>query len=161
MIHRDIKSDNIFCTKDGQIKLADLGLSVCLTQQQAFRKTKSGTYNFLSPEIIRNGPYSIEVDIWAFGAFIHELGTGKPPFMNPGNKSVFDAICGDPIPRVRNRTALYNDLLHKCMDRDITTRLTIEGILEHEYLEGAEDLRQNWVDDFQQYVDRQTRNSIM
>ena len=39
ILHRDIKSDNIFCTIDGDIKIADLGLSVCLTKEQAWRKT--------------------------------------------------------------------------------------------------------------------------
>ena len=86
ILHRDIKSDNIFCTIDGKIKIADLGLSVCLTKKQTARKTKVGTNNFISPEILDNGLYSKEVDIWAFGAFIYELGTGEPPFMKFGKQ---------------------------------------------------------------------------
>ena len=40
ILHRDIKSDNIFCNSEGEIKVADLGVSVCLTKDQAYRKTK-------------------------------------------------------------------------------------------------------------------------
>ena len=52
VLHRDIKSDNILCNKDGDIKLADLGLSVFLSEQEAYRKTRAGTTNWMSPEII-------------------------------------------------------------------------------------------------------------
>ena len=40
ILHRDIKSDNIFCKSNGEVKIADLGASVCLTKEQAYRKTR-------------------------------------------------------------------------------------------------------------------------
>ena len=51
ILHRDIKSDNIFCRANGDIKLADLGFSVFLTEQKAYRDTQRGTPSWISPEI--------------------------------------------------------------------------------------------------------------
>lgn len=112
ILHRDIKSDNILCRANGDIKIADLGLSVFLTEQQAYRKTRGGTNNWLSPEIVNGTIYSKEIDVWAFGAFIHELGKGEPPFNNYHNdQSLFDAIAEKPLPNVDERCEEYNDLL--------------------------------------------------
>ena len=99
ILHRDIKSDNILCSTDGQIKIADLGFSVSLTQQDAFRRTRMGTAQWVSPEIIQKKPYSKEVDVWAFGIFAYELATGKPPFpINRGMESLFNTVINKPIP---------------------------------------------------------------
>ena len=81
ILHRDIKSDNVLCSSDGDIKLADMDISVFLTEEQPYRKTYCGTDEWMSPEIVTKLPYAKEVDIWAFGAFIHELGCGHPPFL--------------------------------------------------------------------------------
>ena len=82
VLHRDIKSDNVLCRpSSGEIKLADLGLAVFLTENQNWRKTRQGTTNWLSPEIVNGVIYSKEVDIWAYGAMLHEMGKGEPPFM--------------------------------------------------------------------------------
>lgn len=80
ILHRDIKSDNILCSRNGDIKLADMDISVFLTEEKPYRKTFCGTDDWLSPEIVNKIPYSKEVDVWAFGGFIHELGSGEPPF---------------------------------------------------------------------------------
>ena len=80
IIHRDIKSDNIVCNSDGQIKIADLGLSVQLTKEQPYRKTVAGSDFWISPDIILGHVYNEKVDVWSFGAFVYELGAGKPPF---------------------------------------------------------------------------------
>ena len=56
--------------------MADLGLAVFLTENQNWRKTRSGTPNWFSPEIVNGVIYSKEVDVWAFGAMLHEIGKG-------------------------------------------------------------------------------------
>ena len=121
ILHRDIKSDNIFCNSEGEIKIADLGLSVCLTKDQAYRKTRAGSNNWISPEIVEGKIYSSEIDVWSFGAFIFELGKGEPPFNQfKQEESLFEAIANiDQRPfRVVTRSAQYNDLLQKCMKVD-------------------------------------------
>ena len=80
VLHRDIKSGNILCNPQGDIKVADLGLSVLLSEGESWRRTRTGTKNWFSPEIVKGEMYSKEVDVWAFGSFAHELGCGRPPF---------------------------------------------------------------------------------
>ena len=53
ILHRDIKSDNILCGSSGDIKISDLGFSAFLTTEQSLRKTRCGTINWISPEIIQ------------------------------------------------------------------------------------------------------------
>ena len=69
VLHRDIKSNNILCSKNGDIKIADLGFSAILSKQQAFRRSMQGTSNWVAPEVISDVHYSKEIDVWSYGAF--------------------------------------------------------------------------------------------
>ena len=86
VLHRDIKSDNILYSADGEIKITDPGFSCFLSEQEAWRKTKKGTPNWVSPEIAAGVQYSKEIDVWSYGCFAYELATGNPPFANIRNK---------------------------------------------------------------------------
>ena len=93
ILHRDIKSDNIFCKSNGEVKIADLGASVCLTKEQAYRKTRCGTSQWMSPEIAEGKIYSKEIDVWSFGCFMYEIGKGEPPFTKyRGAESQLNAV---------------------------------------------------------------------
>ena len=84
IIHRDIKSDNIRCKENGEIKLADFGYAVMLTQQQQSRASKVGTVCWMAPELIEakeDKQYSNKVDIWSLGIFAIELAQGEPPYI--------------------------------------------------------------------------------
>ena len=102
VLHRDIKSENILCRPDGTVKIADLGLSVFLHEQQMFRNSLKGTANWFSPEIAQGVYYSKEVDVWAFGCFAYELATGNPPFSDLArdNTSLFSAILTQEVPAI-------------------------------------------------------------
>ena len=77
VLHRDIKSDNVLCRpKTGEIKVSDLGLAVFLSKNQNYRKSRHGTVHWISPEIVKGVVYSKEVDIWSYGAMLHEIGKG-------------------------------------------------------------------------------------
>lgn len=67
IVHRDIKSQNIFVTKMNTIKLGDFGISKILTNTQDMMCSFVGTWYYLSPEIIRSKPYSFKTDIWSMG----------------------------------------------------------------------------------------------
>ena len=79
ILHRDIKSQNIFLTKNLDIKIGDLGVSKKLIQTN-FAKTFIGTPYYLSPEICMEKPYNDKSDIWAIGCILYELCTFNYPF---------------------------------------------------------------------------------
>ena len=105
IINRDIKSDNILCQPNGDVKIADMGLSVFLTEQYQYRKTQVGSASWISPEIVLGTSYSKEVDVWAFGCFAFELATGNPPFHERAEEleDLFDAVINDPVERIPDK----------------------------------------------------------
>ena len=153
ILHRDIKSDNILCSSDGQIKIADLGFSVFLTQQEAFRRTRLGTAQWVSPEIIQQKPYSKEVDVWAFGIFAYELATGRPPFpSNRGTDSLFQTVLSSAAPPIPDKwSPRFSAFIDRCLDKNASTRATVAGLLGHEFLQGAAECKQAWINDFAQW----------
>ena len=156
VLHRDIKSDNVLCDPNGDVKLSDLGTSVTLSADRNWRQTRCTTLNWLSPEQVKGQSYSKPVDLWAFGCFIYELGNGGvPPFKQKGNNkdSLFDAIEKNPVENIRIRSDEYNDLMQNCLKKKIAERFTIEQVLAHPYLEGAEGMKEQWKADYQAFLE--------
>ena len=83
IIHRDIKSDNILLSHNGDIKLGDFGYAAQLTREKKQRKSKVGTVCWMAPEIIRAAEmYTEKVDIWSLGIMMLEFVYGEPPYLN-------------------------------------------------------------------------------
>ncbi|KAL8270930.1 hypothetical protein Esti_005142 [Eimeria stiedai] len=80
IIHRDIKSQNIFIEKDQRLRLADFGISKALESTQALAKTFIGTPHYLSPELCEGSPYGPPSDMWAVGCVAFEMVTFRTPF---------------------------------------------------------------------------------
>lgn len=80
ILHRDLKSQNIFLTKRGILKLGDFGIARVLSNTKSRAKTVVGTPYYLSPEIIRNEGYSFKSDIWSLGVLLYEIAALQPPF---------------------------------------------------------------------------------
>ena len=137
LIHRDIKPDNIMVTKrDGVVKLADLGLAKQMDDENSMTQTGSGfgTPYYMPPEQARNAKYvDPRSDIYALGATLYHLLTGKVPFTGDtamevliakekGTYSKPSALNGD-IP------SQVNLLIDKMMAKDPAHRFQNAGEL--------------------------------
>jgi NIMA (never in mitosis gene a)-related kinase 1/4/5 len=80
ILHRDLKSQNIFLTRTGRIKLGDFGIAKVLSATVDNASTMVGTPYYLSPEIVESRPYNFKSDIWSLGVLLYELCSLKPPF---------------------------------------------------------------------------------
>lgn len=80
IIHRDVKSLNVFMTKDGDLRLGDLGLAKVLDFSGKMAHASVGTPYYLSPEICEEKPYNEKTDMWSFGVILYQLCTYKYPF---------------------------------------------------------------------------------
>ncbi len=83
IIHRDIKTLNIFLNKDNEIKLGDLGVSKIISNSTKLQAARVGTPLYLAPEVIKHQPYDFKVDIWAVGCVLYHLAALHPPFEGP------------------------------------------------------------------------------
>ena len=90
VMHRDIKSANIFLNKNGkggqadggnlyQAKLGDMNVSK-VTGNRGLNYTQTGTPYYASPEVWRDEPYGFKSDVWSLGCVIYEMLALKPPF---------------------------------------------------------------------------------
>ena len=80
ILHRDIKTQNIFITESGILKLGDFGISRQLQTTNAMALTACGTPYFMPPEVFLGKPYDHRADVWAVGVVLYELIMLKKPF---------------------------------------------------------------------------------
>jgi NIMA (never in mitosis gene a)-related kinase len=99
VLHRDIKSANIFFSKDqSQVKLADMNVSIVTANGMA--RTQTGTPYYASPEVWEERPYSAKCDIWSLGCVLYEMAALKPPFTSHDLKSLKKTIIGGVYKRI-------------------------------------------------------------
>ncbi|GFQ76787.1 hypothetical protein TNCT_656011 [Trichonephila clavata] len=100
ILHRDIKTQNIFLTKSGIAKLGDFGIARILNNTSELARTCIGTPYYLSPEICENKPYNNKSDIWSLGCVLFELTTLKHAFEAKNIKNLVFKIIKGSLPQI-------------------------------------------------------------
>ncbi|XP_059187514.1 serine/threonine-protein kinase Nek3 [Centropristis striata] len=98
VLHRDLKSKNIFLTDNGAIKLGDFGSACILNSSKAYAHTYVGTPYYVAPEIWDNKPYNNKSDVWSLGCVLYELCTLRHPFQASSWKSLILKVCRGAYP---------------------------------------------------------------
>ncbi|XP_078208201.1 serine/threonine-protein kinase Nek3 isoform X5 [Callithrix jacchus] len=135
VLHRDIKSKNIFLTQNGKVKLGDFGSARLLSTPMAFACTYVGTPYYVPPEIWENLPYNNKSDIWSLGCILYELCTLKHPFQANSWKNLILKICQGSIRPLPSHYSYELQFLVKLMfkrnpsHRPSATTLLSRGIL--------------------------------
>ena len=100
VIHRDLKPGNLRLTPDGRLKILDFGLAKLLRPVSDVATTESlskthgaaGTLPYMAPEQLQGEPADARSDLWAAGAVLYELATGRRPFPQSSAPMLTDAI---------------------------------------------------------------------
>jgi hypothetical protein len=107
ILHRDIKPSNCFVDRDGTVKIGDFGLSISTMARGVSPVTIAGvvqgTPQFASPEQLKGAPLDVRSDIYAAGATLYYLLTGRPPFEADDLVTLLARVASDPpsSPRAR------------------------------------------------------------
>ncbi|XP_052634869.1 serine/threonine-protein kinase Nek1 isoform X3 [Harpia harpyja] len=135
ILHRDIKSQNIFLTKDGTIQLGDFGIARVLNSTAELARTCIGTPYYLSPEICQNKPYNNKSDIWALGCVLYEMCTLKHAFEAGNMKNLVLKIISGPFPPVSVHYSYdLRNLLSQLFKRNPRNRPSVNSILEKNFI---------------------------
>ncbi|MCC7508594.1 MAG: protein kinase [Planctomycetes bacterium] len=108
IIHRDIKPENILISREGEVKITDLGLAKELKRYVSVNITKTGegigTLHYMSPEQVENTrDVDQRADIYSLGATLYECLCGQPPFDEVGVWKFVEAINEKPPPDLNER----------------------------------------------------------
>ena len=137
MIHRDIKAGNILLDRNGNVKIADFGVS---KQINTYENTKTfiGTPLWMSPEVLTKSEYNRKTDIWSLGITIIEMGEGDPPYSDIKSNIAMLKIPNSPptgMSNPQNWSKELNNFISRWLTIDQNKRPTARELLKDPFID--------------------------
>ena len=126
VVHRDLKPDNVMLTRDGRVKLLDFGIAKAIHLGNAADPTVAhteaglvvGTARYMSPEQVRGGTVDQRTDIFAFGALLYELVSGRPAFTGDSAAEIMTAILKhEPADMPATVPPMIRQIVRRCLEK--------------------------------------------
>lgn len=140
-MHRDIKSDNILVSSDGDVKLGDFEYTAVLTEETPKRNTVVGTAWWMAPETVRSSYYDYGADVWSIGILSVECAEWVPPLFGMESSKAMEVIRSGATIQGFKRPDMWSiefaDFVRGCLTRDRNVRYTVPDLLRHPFLDKA------------------------
>jgi len=134
IVHRDLKPDNVFVCRDGRVKILDFGLAklaskggtepdgLTMTNSQTAAGAVLGTASYMAPEQVRGGSVDARTDMFAFGALLFEMVSGKRAFQRHTTAETMTAILNDDLPEITevqpSMAPAMDRIIRRCLEKD-------------------------------------------
>ncbi|KAM3146133.1 hypothetical protein pb186bvf_001790 [Paramecium bursaria] len=140
ILHRDIKSQNIFLNSSGFIKIGDFGISRVLEYTYEQAETVVGTPYYMSPEVCENKPYTYKSDVWALGCVLYELCNLTHAFKSNNLLGLVNRIVKDQVTDIKNHYSReLNELVQKLLSKRADQRPSTQEILQYPLIRSTMD----------------------
>ncbi|XP_019329039.1 PREDICTED: serine/threonine-protein kinase 10 [Aptenodytes forsteri] len=149
IIHRDVKAGNVLLTLDGDVKLADFGVSAKNSSTVQRRVSFIGTPYWMAPEVVqcetsKESPYGYKADIWSLGITLIEMAEMEPPYHELNPLRVLLKITKSQPPTLRHPKRWsedFKDFLRKSLEKSPEARWSASQLLQHPFVAGISDKR--------------------
>lgn len=141
-MHRDIKSDNVLVSTNGDLKLSDFEYSAMLTSSRPNRTTMVGTAWWMAPETVRGSQaYGMGADVWSLGILAIECAEWVPPLFGVDTVAAVELIKSGSAVQGFKRPDMWSpdflDFVSGCLKRDKNDRYSVPQLLGHPFLTKA------------------------